>query len=252
MVISIIALLVSILMPALSGARDQARAVVCLSNVHQLVLGWICYADENDDRLVGGHNGDASSPTKEYDWVQLPHDVAGIPVSIAAATLEDKIRGIESGSIFPYTQNAELYHCPHDRRDMRGVAFRSYGISGSMNGDFGGGWINREYGKPAYTKYSNIRRPSEKYVFLGEKTNIGGVNWGAWELPSSGNRWLDPIVVRHGDVTTLGFADGHAESHSWILQSTLDMTDVPYPDCQNWVAYDGLDDLEYMRKGMQP
>ena len=47
-VISIIALLTSILTPALSYARQQACSVICKSNIRQLVLANICYADEND------------------------------------------------------------------------------------------------------------------------------------------------------------------------------------------------------------
>ncbi|MBI9016539.1 MAG: type II secretion system protein [Phycisphaerae bacterium] len=47
-VISIIALLVSILMPALSKAREKAKLVVCSSNQHQLVLGVIAYHSDND------------------------------------------------------------------------------------------------------------------------------------------------------------------------------------------------------------
>ncbi len=50
-VISIIALLVSILMPALSKARQQAKMVVCSSNIHQLVIGVSTYAADNSDTL---------------------------------------------------------------------------------------------------------------------------------------------------------------------------------------------------------
>ncbi len=51
-VISIIALLVSILMPALGKAKEQARAVVCLSNLKQAALAAYEYAVDNDDRCV--------------------------------------------------------------------------------------------------------------------------------------------------------------------------------------------------------
>jgi len=51
-VISIIALLVSILMPALSKARAQARAVVCLTNTHGFGVGFILYADDWDGYIV--------------------------------------------------------------------------------------------------------------------------------------------------------------------------------------------------------
>jgi len=54
-VISIIALLVSILMPALSKARDQAYRVACASNLRQCVTGCILYSLDNEDRVPPGY-----------------------------------------------------------------------------------------------------------------------------------------------------------------------------------------------------
>ena len=45
-VIAIIALLMAVLMPALSRAREQGKRAVCLNNVKQLTFAWIMYADE--------------------------------------------------------------------------------------------------------------------------------------------------------------------------------------------------------------
>jgi len=50
-VISIIALLVSILLPALGNARIQAKLVVCSSNMRQLVMGATMYSIDNDDNM---------------------------------------------------------------------------------------------------------------------------------------------------------------------------------------------------------
>jgi prepilin-type N-terminal cleavage/methylation domain-containing protein/prepilin-type processing-associated H-X9-DG protein len=50
-VISIIALLMALLLPALSRARQQARAVVCQSRLRQLGLNFSMYAQENDGRM---------------------------------------------------------------------------------------------------------------------------------------------------------------------------------------------------------
>ena len=44
-VVAIIAVLMSILLPALSGARERARRVKCASNLHQIGLGWTLYLD---------------------------------------------------------------------------------------------------------------------------------------------------------------------------------------------------------------
>ncbi|MBI9018996.1 MAG: type II secretion system protein [Phycisphaerae bacterium] len=50
-VISIIALLVSILMPALSKAREKARIVVCKANLHQLGVALAAYAADNQGKI---------------------------------------------------------------------------------------------------------------------------------------------------------------------------------------------------------
>ena len=50
-VISIIALLLSILMPSLQKAREQARQIVCGNNVKQIALSEILYSQSNDDYL---------------------------------------------------------------------------------------------------------------------------------------------------------------------------------------------------------
>lgn len=50
-VISIIALLVSILMPALSRAREQARRVICATNLHTIGQAFYIYAMQNNDWL---------------------------------------------------------------------------------------------------------------------------------------------------------------------------------------------------------
>ena len=53
-VISIIALLVSILLPALNKARNAAKFVVCSTNQRQMGLAQLLYTDDYDGRLTPG------------------------------------------------------------------------------------------------------------------------------------------------------------------------------------------------------
>ncbi|MHC4557018.1 MAG: type II secretion system protein [Planctomycetota bacterium] len=50
-VIAIIAILMAVLMPALSRVREQANRSACASNIRQHLLGLIMYADENDNKF---------------------------------------------------------------------------------------------------------------------------------------------------------------------------------------------------------
>jgi prepilin-type N-terminal cleavage/methylation domain-containing protein len=53
-VIAIIALLMGVLLPALNKARKAAKRVVCMSNMRQIVVAWMTYAENSDGRIVNG------------------------------------------------------------------------------------------------------------------------------------------------------------------------------------------------------
>ncbi len=92
-VVAIIALLIAILLPSLSGAREQTRTVVCLSNMRQLSHGWHMYADDNNDTCLPGRyakfSGGTSNPANYYDigngtkyrprWIATMGGYVGLP-----------------------------------------------------------------------------------------------------------------------------------------------------------------------------
>jgi prepilin-type N-terminal cleavage/methylation domain-containing protein/prepilin-type processing-associated H-X9-DG protein len=51
-VIAIIAILAAILFPVVAQAREKARSATCVSNMKQLALAWLLYADDYDETLV--------------------------------------------------------------------------------------------------------------------------------------------------------------------------------------------------------
>ena len=97
-VVAIIALLIAILIPALQTAREQGKRAVCLNNLKQLTLGWIMYADENEDKICSG-------------WVGRGID-AWVEVVEEGASESAQRKAMESGVLFPYIKNVQLYKCP--------------------------------------------------------------------------------------------------------------------------------------------
>lgn len=226
-VISIIAMLLAILMPALGRVRMAAQSTVCLTNTKGLSLAWQLYIEDNNGKLVGAHDGHSGSASKAYDWVNVPRDQQGNPVAGNSATVEQKQLGIKAGALYPYAEHLGQYHCPGDHRTKStpsstagyNHAWRSYSIPSCMNGGTHGG--------RSITKVHQIKMPTQKYIFIEEDADVDGANWGGWSLPGplNGNwdQWWDPIAIRHGKKNMMGFADGHAEKHLWLDDRTLEM-----------------------------
>jgi prepilin-type N-terminal cleavage/methylation domain-containing protein/prepilin-type processing-associated H-X9-DG protein len=208
-VIAIIAILMAILMPALRAAKDHARRIHCVANVKTLALAWFMYKDENDDRLVRGHTGATWQPD---DWAHSAQN---------RQTLELKLEAIKTGALFPYVKDVGVYRCPADDRLRHPTQFcyRSFSIANGANGETGYPYPPRDH-VPA-TKYSEIKRPGTKYVFV-EDIDPRGENVGSWQMRFNPPSFTDPVAMWHNEKTTLGFADGHSEMHRWRDKSFID------------------------------
>jgi len=87
-VISIIALLVSILMPALAKARDQAYRVACASNLRQCVTGCIMYSMDNVDKVPQGNFGGSHSTCYRTKHGGMVYDLPTIVTDYVGNVME--------------------------------------------------------------------------------------------------------------------------------------------------------------------
>ncbi len=231
LVMAIVSSLIAISLPTLVRVRNQAQGAVCIQNMKTLSLAWLLYKDDNDDRLVGGIAG-----TSPGDWVQI--------ASSGAGGVADEKEGIRRGALFRYTGSTlDAYRCPADQRKLASgqAVFRSYSIAGGANG---------ERYEDTYTpveRYSQILMPALKYIFV-EEADPTEKNAGSWVLNPTAKVWVDPLAVWHGrSRSSLGFADGHAETHRWVDNSTIEMSKqqefhYPVPQAEG-------NDLRFMLSG---
>jgi prepilin-type N-terminal cleavage/methylation domain-containing protein/prepilin-type processing-associated H-X9-DG protein len=238
-VIAIISMLLALLVPALKAAKKQATGAVCLSNANAIAKCWHVFAMENKEKLVGGNSQPRSVSATIPFWVCGPvekdgttnrYDITTNPNNEITADQEQN--GIAQGALFPYVNNFKAYHCPGAGKTygVKAVWVNSFSITGLMNGESADGlWGTAD--PRAVTKMSEISSPGKKLVFL-EAMDRRGWNYGSWLMGYNNTppQWepsgLDVPAIWHGDKSTMGFADGHAEMHKWVDQSTLDNADL--------------------------
>jgi len=243
-VIAVIAILMSILMPALRLARDQAHAIRCVGNMRALTLSWLLYKDDYDARMVGGHVGEKRNNIL-VDWVDSPQTGARDPIEL-------KKEAIKRGILWPYVKSINVYRCPGDLRMKRygQYAFRSYSIAGTMFGEERfDNWSGR-----ALRLYTEIKHAATKYVFV-EEIDPRGYNMGSWVMNPDGTSWIDPLAIWHNKRSTFSWADGSAEKHRWVNETTMEMA-IRAAEGDEGVfgfspALGEREDIEFMHKGYQ-
>jgi prepilin-type N-terminal cleavage/methylation domain-containing protein/prepilin-type processing-associated H-X9-DG protein len=198
-VIAIIAILASLLLPALAQAK--AQGIKCLGNHKQLQLCWQMYADDSDDRLPQQKSNPGLSGILD-SWV------------LGDAQLDLTSSNIEHGVLFPYNRSTAIYHCPTDKSIVAGhkslLRTRSYSVNWYLGVD------PKVWPDPRIKlRSSEIVNPgpSQAYVFIDEDDRT--INDGTFFSPKSWAMRGDLPAVRHALRSNLSFADGHVDPWRW-------------------------------------
>jgi prepilin-type N-terminal cleavage/methylation domain-containing protein/prepilin-type processing-associated H-X9-DG protein len=211
-VIAIIAILASLLLPALSSAKAKGLQTACLNNYRQLQLCWQMYYEDNNENLppnesvIGGARETWSATART--WIK------------GNAYTDITTANIEAGCLFPYNRSVKIYKCPADRSTVRDQGkiprVRSVSMSMYMN------YLPDDTSGACWHKSTDIRRPEPTRAFVFIDESEGSIENSRFYLNQPGiNTWVDFVSVRHNNGGVLSFADGHAECWRWIEPNTI-------------------------------
>ncbi len=213
-VIAVIAILASLLFPALHRAKLAAQTIQCANNLKQLQYAWQMYADDHRGLLVPNY---ITGTLPNWQSMRGTSDswVCG-SASVSAGT-----EGISQGALWSlsYIRNEGIYRCPADRSlwpyEMR-RAPRPFNVALSV-------WMNggpdTARGKAGnvltIVKLSEIHRHTALFTFIDEDAESMATGTFFVQRDQTDFWWMIPGARDRGGGANVAFADGHVEPHKW-------------------------------------
>jgi prepilin-type N-terminal cleavage/methylation domain-containing protein/prepilin-type processing-associated H-X9-DG protein len=175
-VIAIIAILAAILFPVFAKAREKARQSSCLSNVKQIGLGLIQYAQDFDEMFP-------------RPWNNIPGVIPG----------SNYVTWVDM--IMPYCKNLQMFQCPSRQFTQAQMAYTTTPFAYYYN-------MNATDAGCSGMALGLAQNPSNMIMAL-DGWGTMDANWTAAAL--SAHYRTNTVVRRHNDGFNIVFVDGHGK-----------------------------------------
>lgn len=206
-VIGIIAVLMAIMLPVLTAARESAKTVACLSNLRQLATAAQCYTLANQGSYPIAYSmqvTDSATVWQDWDFTTI-NDFSTSPPTVT----------VTAGLLWQGQGSGKIQQCPSfaGRSNTARDPYTGYNYNTSYIGHGSGETVVR----PA--RVTEVKRPSECALF-GDGEYSQGANkfmrapWANAGDASFTSRSAGTQGYRHRGKTNVVFCDGHAESRS--------------------------------------
>jgi len=223
-VIAIISILAAILFPVFARARENARRTSCMSNLKQIGLGVMMYAQDYDEK---------------YPLSTMVNDE--IPPSEAGGRFRSRNWWFWPQLIYPYIKNQRVFFCPSSPGSSAAFNDTQYDHYATNV------LLMRNTPDDAIVSLASVTSPASKYLIVDSgvwrieprrvvTTEIGwGYVPGSGALGATGdysapaNQPKDWDKGRHFDGVSMAFADGHAK---WLKSSEVYNEAVKCSNCK--------------------
>jgi prepilin-type N-terminal cleavage/methylation domain-containing protein len=257
-VIAIIAILASLLLPSLAGAKDRAHDAVCLNNLRQIGVAIKLYQEDYKTKFPPAFVAERDPVTgaviavKDARWT-----LGGRAQKGTEHLLMDYLRA-ESRPLYPYIQAAETFRCPKDKGvavqscncpNMTETKWEELGCSyhynaGGLTKVAGGGTrlpeldpdtglgAKPEDWPPNPSLYILVHEPPARPWGCSGRPAI----WVQWHRARGQSEFTDPAVAPRLFVSPTLFVDGHVKVHNFTKALTADPF-YPYEPTSEWIWY---------------